>query len=55
MNTLLSQFAPPSSRSPAEREDDHLFGNVEGAKGVRFGVPSVPDVSRAINSTSSEW
>ncbi|KAL7411770.1 putative PRE2-20S core proteasome subunit [Mrakia frigida] len=42
MNTLLSQFSP-SSHFGSSEEEDSLYGNVEGAKGVRFGVPAVPD------------
>jgi len=46
MNTLLSQFSP-SSHFGSSEEEDSLYGNVEGAKGVRFGVPAVPDVSKS--------
>lgn len=44
MNTLLKQFSPASfAQTEVEREE--LYGNVEGAQGVRFGIPAVPDVS----------
>jgi hypothetical protein len=45
MNTLLSQLSPSARSHTQYEEDESVFGNVEGDKGVRFGVPSVPDVS----------
>ncbi|CED82608.1 20s proteasome subunit [Phaffia rhodozyma] len=41
MNKLLSQFSP----RPEQDQTENLFGNIETDKGVRFGVPAVPDPS----------
>jgi hypothetical protein len=43
MDKLLAQLQPSSTALP-QRDESALYGNVEGASGVRFGVPQVADV-----------
>jgi len=43
MDKLLVQLQPSSTALP-QRDESALYGNVEGASGVRFGVPQVADV-----------
>lgn len=43
MDKLLAQLQPSTTALP-QAQEHNLFGNVEGDRGVRFGVPAVPDV-----------